>query len=81
MERNLKNESLQNIRSMQHKCLLYTTLMKSTQTNQFLYKYQLKHQHPDISKAEEKWSAEFNKQDINWEKLYKISIQLPYTVN
>ena len=45
--------------------------MKSTQTNQFLYQYQLKHQQSDISKAEEKWSTEFNKQDINWEKVYK----------
>jgi len=62
---------------MQHNCLLFTTLMKSTQTNQFLYKYQLKHQQSDISKAKENWTAEFNKQYINWEKLHKLSIQLP----
>ena len=45
--------------------------MKSTQTNQFLYKYQLKYQQPNKPKAEEKWSTEFNKQDMNWEKVYK----------
>ena len=51
--------------------------MKSTQTNQFLYKYQLKHQQSDISKAEESGVPNSKNKTLT-RKMYTIkSIQLP----
>ena len=45
--------------------------MRSKQTNKCLYTYQLKHQQSNISKSEEKWNIELNKQNTNWGKVYK----------
>ena len=74
MKINPKVETIQDTRLKKQNIALYTKLMESKQTNTFLYKYQLKHQQPDISKAEGKLSIEFNKQIINLEKVYNLQI-------
>ena len=67
----LKEETIKNTRLNQQNCELYNKLMKSKQANTFLYTYQLKHQHSNISKSEEKWSIELNKQNTKLRKVYK----------
>ena len=68
----LKKEEANNLRPGQNTQNIYADFINSKQSSKFLYHYQLKQQdkYAPKSKAEEKWSTELNKQDINWKKVY-----------
>ena len=52
---------------------LISQIIKTNQTNQYIYRHILKKQTP-VKKAEEKWNDEFENQNLNWKKIYTISL-------
>ena len=64
----LKTESI----NFQMKDTLLTKILKSKQTNKFLYNYQLQKDNKTPIKAEQKWKTIFNNSELNWKSIYML---------
>ena len=64
----LRNENI----NLQLKETLLSKVLKSKQTNTFLYNFQLQKDNKIPIKAEQKWKTMFNDLNINWKSIYML---------
>ena len=51
-------------------CNIYQQMLKTKDTNKFLYKYQSKNNPVEYISSQNKWAAHFENENLQWEKIY-----------
>ena len=54
---------------MPMKPTLISQIVKTEQTNRYIYQYILNKQTPN-NKAEQKWNTKFDNENLNWKRIY-----------
>ena len=70
----LKNKLDINVNNNNNKsqCNIYKHMLKTKDTNKFLYKYQSKNNPVEYISSQNKWAAHFENDNMQWEKVYSI---------